>query len=795
MSIFERLSTAGFRADLLPIIPVGATLSEHTTVAEASVGKVPGLPYGSGGWGGFPGWQTHIASPDDIATWSRYEKDHGAGAGLQSRNWPAVDIDVLDEGISARIAAAADMILGPAPVRTGRPPKRLLPYALAVGSDPARKTRVVFTLPGDERQHVVEILGDGQQYIVSGTHAGTGQPYTWEGGDLAAVGAGGLTPVTSEALSGFADVVAALIEEAGGTLQSRSRGAAGGTGEGASASALSSDSPEAVADALRHLGNDLDYDEWVKLGRAVKAALNEDETHYSIFEEWCLAYPGNTPEIARAKWDSFMGPHRVGAAYVFETARRAGWSGYGAVASFTAVPLPDPSQDPGVPVYLREWVYAVQQERFVRLSDRLPVKEAQFARIMSSSGIGPENKNNPAKLFFQHPARRMPIGLTYIPGEGPLPNVRGEQRVNLWSPPSVDAGAKARAATVTDADAQPWLDHMAYLVPDARERNIMLDWMAYIVQHPRDKPNWAVFLGGGQGIGKDMMLLPMIRAVGESNTRTVQPSELQSDYTDWMANKRFIVVEEMRNFETKSVMNKLKMYITRPPENVPVHLKYMPIYETPNVGCYFFMSNFRDALSLEQDDRRYFVYWSPAKPRPAPYYDALGRFLEGVGGDDVVAWLHARDVTAFAAQGTAPATAHKTAMIGAAQSDFEAEIADLMESGVAPFDAQCGGLRQYWEALPDNIRRLRGASMRKLGTVMEAHGGGPVGGENQRRVRVDGPGGSRSGFGFVRLWATHDADRLASLSQTELADAFRFYWDAAFTGTSPFPSLVKDAAE
>jgi hypothetical protein len=419
----------------------------------------------------------------------------------------------------------------------------------------------------------------------------------------------------------------------------------------------------------------------------------------------------------------------------------------------------------------------VDQERFVRLRDKEMLAERQFARLMSGPGVAPTAKNNPSVMFFQHPRRKLVKSVTYLPGGPDLVRIDGVDAVNVWMPSPAAVANHGRQ--VVDVDVAPWLQHMEHLVPDPRVRGLFLDWMAYVVQYPEEKPNWALFLGGTQGIGKDFAFLPLIHGIGRRNTRTVQPGELASEYTDWIAHKRLVVVEEMRNFETKTVMNKLKMYITRPPESVPVRVMYTPVYEVPNVACFVFMSNFRDALSLEKGDRRYLVYWSPAVPQPEAYFVSLAAWLASGGTDDVVAWLLLRDVRMFNAKGRAPDTDDKTAMEEAGRSDFEQAVVEAIQAGGQPFDADIATLQVLWAALPADIKRLPGAGLKKLGQAITLAGGGALRGPdgNARKVRLD-PRGGPARFGRPRIWAVRDADKHADTAEADLRRAFLSAWVA-----------------
>jgi hypothetical protein len=68
--------------------------------------------------------------------------------------------------------------LGPAPIRTGNAPKRALAYRLGEGGEPFGKIRL--WIRQDEKKYLVEILAQGQQYVVYGTHPKTLRPYDWD---------------------------------------------------------------------------------------------------------------------------------------------------------------------------------------------------------------------------------------------------------------------------------------------------------------------------------------------------------------------------------------------------------------------------------------------------------------------------------------------------------------------------------------------------------------------------------------------------------------------------------------
>ena len=103
--------------------------------------------------------------------------DSNANFGLRTSHWPAVDCDVTDQAIAAELRALLLEELGDTPVRVGNAPK----FAIACRTDePFKKSKIELTHPVDGSVGAIEFLGDGQQYVIAGTHPKTMAPYRWE---------------------------------------------------------------------------------------------------------------------------------------------------------------------------------------------------------------------------------------------------------------------------------------------------------------------------------------------------------------------------------------------------------------------------------------------------------------------------------------------------------------------------------------------------------------------------------------------------------------------------------------
>ena len=66
-------------------------------------------------------WVNRVVTSEDVGRWS--EERPNAGVGLRTPQFPAIDIDVLDDLVVDEMVCAVEEMLGSSPVRTGRAPK------------------------------------------------------------------------------------------------------------------------------------------------------------------------------------------------------------------------------------------------------------------------------------------------------------------------------------------------------------------------------------------------------------------------------------------------------------------------------------------------------------------------------------------------------------------------------------------------------------------------------------------------------------------------------------------------
>ena len=322
------LYNGGF-TDIIPVVPPTAVLSPTSRLSADARGKVPGKRLSDGTWVGFAGWQKHSTTHADVEQWER----DGANTGLRTERFPAIDIDCDDEELSQKIAGIARRVLGPAPIRTGRPPRQLLVYKT---DQPFRKCVLRIRDLGRGTEHSVEVLGTGQQFVAAGIHPKTKLPYEWDQ-DIVRLGSARLTPIDRQAVETLLSALQQELERLGLTCSQEGHGGLKkdrGNIDQAALNAPSIDELRAAVECIPNTNDQFpDRSDYIRMGYAMRAAAQDDcEAGFEIFLNWALQWegndrsPGNDPHHVREDWDSMEPPYEIGWHYITDLARGHGYN-------------------------------------------------------------------------------------------------------------------------------------------------------------------------------------------------------------------------------------------------------------------------------------------------------------------------------------------------------------------------------------------------------------------------------------------------------------------------------------
>ena len=255
-------------------------------------------------------------------------------------------------------------------------------------------------------------------------------------------------------------------------------------------------------------------------------------------------------------------------------------------------------------------------------------------------------------------------------------------------------------------DPSPFLDHLKRLLPDERDRTILLSYYAACVQYRGRKFRWAPVLQGVEGNGKTFLSLCVAYAVGQRYTHWPKASKLGAQFNGWMYGKLLYCVEDM--YLPKSnldIVEELKPMITG--ENLEIEGKGVDQATREICGNFLLNMNGKAGVKKTRNDRRFALFYCGQQAEPdlrrdgldGEYMTDLHDWARGTGaygpmGDNygfaIVAdmlntWAIPPDYNPATKCQRAPITSSTEEAIEASHSPLEQVVVEAMEEGRAGF--------------------------------------------------------------------------------------------------------------
>lgn len=249
--------------------------------------------------------------------------------------------------------------------------------------------------------------------------------------------------------------------------------------------------------------------------------------------------------------------------------------------------------------------------------------------------------------------------LDYAPKQPRIFIENGTRYGNTWSDKSQPAGKPGCVLRwTTHFDALGWSEH----------RDHIEKWMAYTIQHPDRKINHILLLGSKEGCGKDYLLYPLIKAMGD-NASVISGDELLSDFNDFVLSTKLLHINETElgdRREAMAVSNKLKPLAAAPPETLSVNQKSVKRIKVRNIINGTMTTNSTLPLRLNGPSRRFYAVWSDLNTRDRhdnmrsdwlAYWDDRWEWMKNGGWEAVVHYLkHVVDISDFNPNAAPPMT-------------------------------------------------------------------------------------------------------------------------------------------
>lgn len=333
-------------------------------------------------------------------------------------------------------------------------------------------------------------------------------------------------------------------------------------------------------------------------------------------------------------------------------------------------------------------VYVVRADRIYKDGELL--RQSQFNNAFPGATYTIDDRRRKtttnawdAFLHNQHVQFPRVTGFGYDPSIAPgrIFTRDGEQMVNMYC---------GRGVQPEPGDLTPFFKHIETLLPAKHDQDILLDYLANLVQNEGTKMAWTVVLQGGEGCGKSQIGAWMASIIGRRNTADITPRTLKKQFNGWMSTRSLAIVHEMYTDESLAFAAQLRTLITESygeVESKGVDADFMRVCVN-----FLMLTNYKKAVQKTARDRRYSVLYSQIQTLEdcaifglnKEYFDGLNAWADSGGVAAIAHYLQTRKVT-YGVYCNAPRTTSTDEAIAESRTSTQSTLIEALESGHQAF--------------------------------------------------------------------------------------------------------------
>ena len=279
--------------------------------------------------------------------------------------------------------------------------------------------------------------------------------------------------------------------------------------------------------------------------------------------------------------------------------------------------------------------------------------------------------------------------LNFAPNEEPIYFRDGLIFGNTWVNGKTKQGAPG--------DCSMWLEHWDRM-GWGEHRDHMLKWMAYTLKHPETKINHMLLLGGGEGTGKDFLLYPLLKALGEYG-KPINGKRLLDDYSEYLLTCKYLNINETEMGDHKMaglVSNVLKEYAAAPPETLEARKMYVGPVAIDNIVSVAMTTNSKVPIKVVGVSRRLYAMWTTLNirdhndemmPEWVDYWDGCWGWMKFRDGVDHCIWylLNCVDLSDFSPGAPPPMTNFLRDITESCKSGAQLTVEGMIRGKVGAF--------------------------------------------------------------------------------------------------------------
>lgn len=368
------------------------------------------------------------------------------------------------------------------------------------------------------------------------------------------------------------------------------------------------------------------------------------------------------------------------------------------------------------------WVWIMDQSKFMHQSKLDLVTKDSFnafnGRYVPDEG---QSKPSATKYVFDNGLVENVDAMAYLPHkEDRIVKDGNKTLINTY-----DHNGELKPAEKYTAEGAAGLKrieaHIDLLFGNQEKADLFIQWVAWQVQRRGQKIRWAPLIQSPEGMGKSFFGVLLEAILGKANVGTVSSEQVNNpNYNGWVSGRCVNILQELRvqGRNRYEVLNALKAPITD--VTIPVTEKYVKSHTIPNVTNYIAFTNYKDAIPLNEHDRRWWVVhvdfadkteFKKAINNDPDYFKNLFDVLDN-HPLEVLKYFHDVTITdEFESYLEAPMSEDKDMMVFNEKANIEGytESQEILEQGGRFYNHEClcqaeffNALFGYFEYLPQN---------------------------------------------------------------------------------------------
>lgn len=352
---------------------------------------------------------------------------------------------------------------------------------------------------------------------------------------------------------------------------------------------ITMDEAKAMLDAIPP--QELDYDDWIKIGRAIHQRWPGDDG-LKMWDEWSSQDASRHKEGDCSKrWNGFVGG-RITIGTLVWMAKKHGWAP-GLRGEVLSALMRINEETPGIIIKGKERWILMDDDEGPSFMTREAVK---LYHATNKVNIGDDKEPkwvNPMVLWDSWKGRLLYRKITMAPPPLECP----KDTYNLWNGFAFDP---------KKGNVSPWLQFVERIIPSEEDREWVHDWLAFMFQNPGTKPTTSIVLRGEEGIGKNTfsdtigMLFHMSNWIQFEDT-----DQALSQFNSQMLSAVWLVLNEALWSGNHKHVSKLKGLITEP--RISIELKGVDKFMARNCSHSIIMTNEYWAVPAGLKSRRFAV--------------------------------------------------------------------------------------------------------------------------------------------------------------------------------------------